>query len=55
MEGQLREHEASRHAVGELLKFAQNEANAIIAKIQTQVSTCYPAPKSTKIIRLQKR
>ena len=37
VEGQLREHEASRQAVSELLKFAQNEADSIMSKIKEQV------------------
>ncbi|XP_042205940.1 titin-like isoform X2 [Homarus americanus] len=36
VEGQLREHEASKQAVLELLKFAQNEANSIVSKIRDQ-------------------
>lgn len=39
VEGQIREHEASRQAVLELLKFAQNEADSIISKIKAQVKT----------------
>lgn len=38
VEGQLREHEASKQAVMELLKFAQNEADSIVSKIKDQVS-----------------
>lgn len=37
VEGQLREHDASRQAVSELLKFAQNEADSIMTKIKDQV------------------
>nr|XP_053632755.1 LOW QUALITY PROTEIN: titin-like [Cherax quadricarinatus] len=36
VEGQLREHEASKQAVLELMKFAQNEADSIISKIKDQ-------------------
>lgn len=35
---QMKELDASRHAVAELLKFAQHEADAIIPKIRVQVS-----------------
>lgn len=38
VEAQLREHDASRQAVSELLKFAQNEADSIMSKIKDQVS-----------------
>lgn len=37
VEGQLMEHEASKQAVQELLRFAQNEAESIISKIKEQV------------------
>ena len=37
VEAQLREHEASRQAVAELMKYATNEAQPIIAKITDQV------------------
>ena len=40
MEAQLREHDASKQAVAELLKFAQNEADSIMSKIKDQVNTC---------------
>ncbi|XP_042876868.1 titin-like isoform X4 [Penaeus japonicus] len=36
IEGQLLEHEASKQAVLELLKFAQNEATSIVTKIKEQ-------------------
>ncbi|XP_066957162.1 uncharacterized protein [Macrobrachium rosenbergii] len=36
VEGQIREHEASKQAVLELLKFAQNEAASIVNKIREQ-------------------
>ncbi|KAG0730306.1 Muscle M-line assembly protein unc-89 [Chionoecetes opilio] len=39
VEAQLREHEASRQAVSELLKFAQNEADSIMSKIKDQCPT----------------
>lgn len=37
IEGQLLEHEASKQAVLELLKFAQNESASIVTKIKEQV------------------
>ncbi|KAK3875075.1 hypothetical protein Pcinc_020036 [Petrolisthes cinctipes] len=46
VEGQLREHEASKQAVMELLKFAQNEADSIISKIKDQ---CPPEAGSQDI------
>ncbi|KAK8383211.1 hypothetical protein O3P69_011607 [Scylla paramamosain] len=36
VEAQLREHDASKQAVAELLKFAQNEADSIMSKIKNQ-------------------